>query len=249
MGRNIRTFTLTLDILRSNLDEILIMGQEKGISFSKYISGKIERHADGLNQDILIQNLEAAEKEVNVELISLVFKWLLEMNSQEEDFEFLKKYGFDLVSEIDEKDQGYIYISEMYDYVEMNGLKEVVQNYDSFKLYPSETFCNYLDYLILLLSKICLDKEYKNNMDYDQEEELFFKNCQSNEVLDAQTELALKVIRLENQAVDEEDPDNLYWRSESTSHYVVSQWLFYRMKKLRQLLHDYNGLIFIVDDH
>lgn len=240
---------LKLRIVRSISKPV---GARNELHHNKYLSEAMESFSPYYPEQI-IDSLMEVQNLASVSDLGLAFDWMQHIEAsiwdKEEGYRVsYAQYGFIEIYDLGQSDKCWVYGNQQGEYEFMNNLE--YSHYDgSFNLYPNSYYRNYLDYLQLLLAKICLDKEYKNQVfDYASDEELvsYVTNHRMNRVLDEQTESALTNIREFNIAHDCEIGHNRTQRRRYTeSHYLVADEMFYQIRDVRRRLGDYSGNIFI----
>ena len=252
MSRQTYTYKINKGKIRDNLLPILKDEKNNVKSFSNYIFNKINPNRKQTNitwntdryipieLSKIIETLQGSHIDYPATAWRLAFDWIWDTHFSEDEFDsFLDHLGFELIYELDTKDECWVYINQLCEFENMNG----INYYDlEYSLYPSDFFKRYLNYLLILLKKISVDVQYKGHRTYYSENELSLNDNDIDDILEEQTNQALMWIRKEN----EEDVSD-YRRSINRRHYYVAPEMFFQIKELQETLRHYDGNIFIHD--
>lgn len=257
MSRQTYTYKINLDKIRNNLVPRLKDENDNVKSFSNYILNEVNPKRERTNKSWkpieplkIIETLQGNHIDFSVTTWRLAFDWISDIHWSEDEFDSLLDHlGFELIYELCTKDKCWVYVNQIFEFEEMNGLDYVYDKYDgTYSLYPSDFFKHYLNYLLILLKKISVDVQYKGHRTDYSEDELSLNNNDIDEVLDQQTNQALIWIRQENEEADLiEEKELNYWRPSNRKHYYVAPEMFFQIKELQEELRHYDGNIFIYD--
>jgi len=265
MGRETYTFKLNEQKISTTLADALQNEKSGGLSFFDYIVKEnegISKYSSSkqlLNAGEIISTLKKEPAKANALCLGLAMNWLWELEQisykyTEDLVSIFARYGFEQIYELGQKDKCWVYLNQLSAYEDMNDVKE--DTYDGqYYLWENDAYKDGLDYLLVLLSKVCLDKDYKIHLGYYRSEEYskdelnFLTDYKKDERLIEQAESELIEIRTENEEEDlKEDADPNYRRPVTASHYLVASEMFSQIKEVQERIKDYTGKIFILDN-
>ncbi|MFC0512554.1 hypothetical protein ACFFGT_00015 [Mucilaginibacter angelicae] len=266
MGRETYTFRLNEQALSTTLADTLQNELRGNLSFFEYVLRENEQLIKyGWKYINLQQYLSAGEiittfrsdpAKANVLYLGVAMDWLwesdmIEYSSIDRFNSSFAKYGFEQIYELGQKDKCWVYLNQLYTYTDMNDLENKIDTYDGhYYLWENDVYKDGLDYLLVLLNKVCLDKDYKfSDGNYYTEKTLNFLNdYKKDRRLIEQAELALIDIRAENEEADlKEEANPNYRRSYTNNHYGVAETMFSQIKEVQKSIKEYSGKIFILD--
>lgn len=262
MGMSSTTFMLDSALIRTKLIGRLRETANCTITFVDFLSDINNKPGfytfpepfKPFDAEEIISSLIDVESLVSVYDLGIVFDWLRDLNNNSPLWNTVKgktfsyaDYGFIELYDLGASDKCWVYQNQLAEYRDLYDV-----NYNTsdgcFGLYPIHYYRNYLDYLQLLLAKICLDKEYGNHVwDHSSNEELvlYLNSHKTNKALDTQTESALMNVRAVNQAYDiDRNYEFGHGRERCYSHYIVAEQMFYQIRDVKKALGDYTGKIF-----
>lgn len=257
MGRETYTFTLNHQKLSTTLaDKLEAELHGDRLPFDNYVA-KVESELDDyhremynrnqpLTADEIIRVLRTEPEGADVLQLNAPFDWLRDFyeigtNGGHEQIWF--DYGFEMVYEVDNKYECWVYMNQLSNFESYNGLEDDFEKHSfyssddtgNFHIYENSTYKDAIRYMLIILRKLWQDGPNSEYMSRYTPQELALA-----------TDI-VKDDRLEKQADDELQDQRDRCAKKDSREYIVAADLFFEIKKLQQRVQDYDGKIFIWD--
>ncbi len=256
MGRETYTFKLNHQKLSTTLADKLEAELHGRLPFVDYVAKaeseltdydrKIFNRTQPLTAEEIINVLRTDPERADLLHLSVPFDWLwmfYQLGDTGNDIETWLNYGYEIVYELGQKDKCWVYMNQLYKYESYNNIifdwnKRSFYSTDSigdYNLYKNSVYKDALNYLLLLLRKLwqdCPDSKYISS--YSSQQLALITDDFKDDRLEQQTDQ-----ELQSQREQSEEKDSY--------EYGVSETMFFHIKKVQQLVQDYDGKIFIWD--
>ncbi|MEN2413188.1 hypothetical protein [Flavobacterium mesophilum] len=224
-------------------------------------SNKRESIRNQISYEKIIKKISTDFNEITTKELAEIFFWLLNLEIKvnhserkmfyDNEYDFynnLKELGIELVYEMAQKDRCWVFMYQLGQYESLNklGLYSDDDDWQDYEI-SNLQFKEYLDYLLLLLSKIEIE-----NQNPITEVSAVLNTFSNNEKLNKHVDYSLEEIRNENKVEDEKkreiESQNLIYRgSYQCSYYYLAETMFEQISELKEKLKNYNGKILVID--